>query len=481
MRDLIRAIRAEIVRTRGSAASMLPWVGLVLAGISAAGILITPESQERAALLWQTLFVTGMASPLLVLLAGLTTAREDAARDGGTRWRATRPRAVVVARFLVLASLSALFHMIAFWAVIPLPLLFGELIDVAGILKAGMVCWAVTLGVLALGFVTTERWGAIPIFLVAWAWQVFGTLTAESSLWVVLPPTWAVRAMLPLLGAHQNGEPLTPADPLASESPALALALGFLLAVLALGVRLIVPQSIRSERRSDTRPVGRRSTRTSLIGAVQTVMASRPVLPLCAAAIVVGVITAIVYPNTYLTGLHTYALLPLGACIVAVLTWQTLAPGWHVLVLRRSTIPGGVQSWLILCVSIVTLVMMAAGFANAVLREHTDSATLLEFAGTGMLWLILGAAGTLSALWLTVRLGAAWALGTTVILTVLGITLGGDVLAETWLWVLGPTAWPLSADTPERFAVAIGVGVLVTVITWFGSIHALRNAPARGV
>src|SRR5690625_4265859 len=89
MRPLVAAVRAEIVRTRGSAAAYLPGLGLVIAGISFAGILITPDSQERAALLWQTLYVTGMAAPLLTLLAGLTTAREAAAREGGTLWRPT--------------------------------------------------------------------------------------------------------------------------------------------------------------------------------------------------------------------------------------------------------------------------------------------------------------------------------------------------------------------------------------------------------
>ena len=95
--ELTSAVRAEAVRAKGSAAAALPWVGILLAGISAAGILITPENQERAALLWQTLYVTGMAAPLMTLLAGVTTARETTARDGGTLWRATNPRTIIVA------------------------------------------------------------------------------------------------------------------------------------------------------------------------------------------------------------------------------------------------------------------------------------------------------------------------------------------------------------------------------------------------
>ena len=279
MRPLVSAVRAEIVRTRGSAAAYLPWLGLVIAGISFAGILITPDSQERAALLWQTLYVTGMAAPLLTLLAGLTTVRETAAREGGTLWRATSPRVIVLARFLVLGALSALFHALAFWTVIPLSLLAGAPTDVAGILWAGASCWIATLAVLALAYVATEAWGLIPVFLAAWAWQAIGSLAAEISSWRVFPPTWAVRAMLPLLGAHQNAEPLDPTDPLAHESPALALALGLLLAAVILGVRLIRVGAIRMEGRTDNRPVGRRSTRPGALGAVRTVMRSRAVIP----------------------------------------------------------------------------------------------------------------------------------------------------------------------------------------------------------
>jgi len=481
MRPLVAAVRAEIVRTRGSAAAYLPGLGLVIAGISFAGILITPDSQERAALLWQTLYVTGMAAPLLTLLAGLTTAREAAAREGGTLWRPTSPRIIVLARFLVLAALSALFHALAFWTVIPLSLLAGAPTDVAGILSAGAGCWIATLGVLALAYVATEAWGLIPVFLAAWAWQAIGSLAAEINFWPVLPPTWAVRAMLPLLGAHQNAEPLTPTDPLAHESPALALALGLLLAAVAIGVRLIRGGAARTEGRTDNRPVGRRSTRPGALGAIRTVMRSRAVIPLCVAAVVLAATVAVVYPNSYLLGLHTYAMLPLGACIIVVLAWQALTPGWRILVLRRGNIPAAVRSWLVLCVTVVTLVVTLCTLVNTVLRGETDPATIVSLLRSGLLWLILGTAGVLGALWLTVRYGVGWALGATVIIMILGITLGGDILADTWLWILGPTAWPLTADTPARLALAAMIGLLIAAATWLLSGRALRTATARGV
>ena len=282
MGALTSAIRAEAVRTKGSAAAALPWVGIILAGISTAGILITPENQERAALLWQTLYVTGMAAPLMTLLAGLTTVRETTARDGGTLWRATSPRTIIVARFIVLAGLSALFHALAFWLVIPLSVAVGAPTDIPRLLWAGLACWVATLGLLALAFVLTERSGTIPVFLAALVWQVIGALAAETTAWFAIPPTWAVRSMLPVLGAHQNAEPLAAGDPLATESPILALTLSVLLTALVLVLRVLLPGTLRMERGTNNRPVGRRSTRESAVGAIRAVMRSRAVMPLCA-------------------------------------------------------------------------------------------------------------------------------------------------------------------------------------------------------
>lgn len=481
MSALVSALRAESVRTKWSAAAALPWIGSIIAGISFAGIFITPESQEKATLMWQTLYVTGMAAPLMTLLAGLTTAREAAAREGGTIWRATNPRITFLARFITLAGLSGLFHALAFWLLIPLSLIIGAPTDLPRILWAGFACWAATFGVLALALVLTERWGTVSVFLIAWLWQAIGTLGAETAFWHFLPPTWAVRAMLPILGAHQNAEPLGPTEPLANESPVLALVLGLLLALVVVAIRVLLPDTIRVERRTDSRPIGRRHMRESGLGAVRTVMHSRAVTPLCSAAILLSIGTAAVYPNSYLLGLHTYAVLPLGTCIVAVLTWQSILPGWRVLVLRRTAVPAAVQAWLLLCVTIVSLTVTLVTFTNAILRGQTARESLLATTQTGTLWLVLGAAGVLGSLWITVQFGVGAALGAAVVLAITGVTLGGDVLADSWLWVLGPTAWPLSADTPSRFALAMGIGLAVTTIAWFASTRALRRAPANEI
>ena len=479
MIGFLPTLRAELVRTRGSSASVLPLLGIVIAGISAAGVYITPQSEERAVLLWQTLYVTGMAAGILALLAGLTTGRETAAREGGTQWRPMNPRLVTVARFAVLAGLSAEFHLLAFWAVIPPVILAGAPLDVGGVLTAGIACWVATLGLLAVTYVATERWGTVLVFLLAWVWQAIGILAAEWPSWVALPPTWAVRAMLPLLGAHQNGEPLSPNDPLLHESPVLALCLSVGLMLVVLMARLTLKVTPRLESRTNSGPIGYRSARDGALVAINLTMRGRPVIPLCLAAIVASTVVAVVYPPSYLLGFYTYALLPLGACVVAVLLWQTLVPGWRLVVLHGANLPRAVQAWLLGCVTAVTLVVVILTYMNTAL--HGDSAEITTVVRAGVLWLLLGAAGSLGALWITVRYGMARALGAAAVLVIVGATFGGDVLADTWMWVLGPTAWPLSADSPSRFVLAGSIGIIAILAGWFASARAMRTATAREV
>ena len=59
-------------------------------------------------------------------------------------------------------------------------------------------------------------------------------------------------------------------------------------------------------------------------------------------------------------------MLPLGACIIAVLTWQALTPGWRVLILRKVTVPTAVQVWLLLWVSFVSVAVTVTASTSVV-------------------------------------------------------------------------------------------------------------------
>lgn len=74
----------------------------------------------------------------------------------------------------------------------------------------------------------------------------------------------------------------------------------------------------------------------------------------------------------------------------------------------------------------------------------------------------------------------AWALAATIVWTVFSVTIGGDVLASTPLWVLAVPAWPEVADTTVRFGIAFITGVALLAAAWAGAGRALKGiAPLR--
>ena len=68
--------------------------------------------------------------------------------------------------------------------------------------------------------------------LAAVVYQAAGTLLSESALWNLLPPTWPVRLLLPVLGVHSNAVPLTEGELLAQETPLQGIVLNSLLSLI---------------------------------------------------------------------------------------------------------------------------------------------------------------------------------------------------------------------------------------------------------
>ena len=97
--------------------------------------------------------------------------------------------------------------------------------------------------------------------------------------------------------------------------------------------------------------------------------------------------------------------------------------------------------------SIVALVCLFAGVV-------TSSARF------GALSLVAGTVLVLAALAVTVRFGVMWTLAATVLVTIVSATIGGDVLAESFLWIAAVPAWPVTATGP-RVWVALAVGAVL--------------------
>ncbi len=445
----IPTLRAEVVRTQWSAASFLPLAGVGLAFLSTAFAGAASSAGSVVELLrWQALYATGMAAPFMGLLAGLAVQREVNARSGGTLWRATTEARVAASRVLVLAALSLVFHVLCFGGIALAGVLYGVPGPMTPIVVAGVVSWTSSLGLLAFACAGTQLLGLIPVFLLSLIWQLLGMLTAESPWWWSIPPSWAVRANLPALGIHANAVPLDAGDALAMENPWPALALTLLMTIAAT-TAMVWNRAGRHSKISMSRvnrPPRRRKLRKSRYGALALGLHGTALAPLTVAAIAACTVTAVTYDHEYVSGLFTYAILPLGSTLLAVLAWSAQREAWWSLTIHSTKMWGVLISWLV----------------GRVILVSTAVATLTLMTGAGadvgrqlLLWILTGTVMALLSLALVVRSGPGMALGISVVWTVLAITLAGDVLATTKLWIFSLPAWAASAVGSGRVTTAV--------------------------
>ena len=79
----------------------------------------------------------------------------------------------------------------------------------------------------------------------------------------------------------------------------------------------------------------------------------------------------------------------------------------------------------------------------------------------------VGFAITVVSLVIVLLLGILSALAFTIVGTIVSVTLGGDVLARTPLWLIAFPAWPMNADSPARYILAaVLTGIFATAGTW---------------
>ena len=92
----------------------------------------------------------------------------------------------------------------------------------------------------------------------------------------------------------------------------------------------------------------------------------------------------------------------------------------------------------------------------------------------GLLAFLAGSVLTLAALAITVRFGVVWALAATILVTIISATIGGDVLAQSALWILAVPAWPATA-TGARVWVAAAVGLVLLAVVVMLLMRTLRG------
>ena len=192
--------------------------------------------------------------------------------------------------------------------------------------------------------------------------------------------------------------------------------------------------------------------------------------PLVLTALVLALATR--YPVDVRHALATYALLPVGAGVLPTLVWPRLRPAWALMQIEHPKVLTALCTWVLAVVAVVALIAAAAALTSGAALADEGRRFALAVLTTGAL--------ALCALIITARFGIAWALGTTIVWTIFSVTIGGDVLAATPLWILAVPAWPDVADSTLRFAVALVAGVALLAVAWAGAGRALRGiAPLR--
>ncbi|OFK61903.1 hypothetical protein [Corynebacterium sp. HMSC078A10] len=478
-------LSAELLRSRGSALQWLPLLALPLVIMTIIfSSMASARTDATGVLAWQSLFVTGMYSPLTGLFAAIPERRETITRSGGTQWRNLNPRLENAARFIVVIVSLGVFHILNFgvsWFVVAAQGRENHEL----ILVAGLYSFLGALGIAGLSAACARRLGFGLTLVAAALWQIISILpcTVESGRWWAFPPAWPQRLLLRALRIHQNSVPLEPQDPLLTSSPLPAFILCVILAVLGALAAVYTPRRYRPMfslrhrfARSTTaqtdadvanttmeeaqvwqptrhpRAAAQSSLWSTLLGLHRAAFSSAVFSCLMLSILALGFV-ALQYPANYVEGFFHYFLLPVGAGILPVLVWPRVADSWPLVHMETRFGTSGILLWF-LC---VILAVCAAAYLASALAGGDVAAQLPAFPLT----VGVGFAIAAVSLILVVRLGIVSAIALSIVGTIVSVTLGGDVLADTGLWILAFPAWPLVAYSSLRYAIAMTLTVVL--------------------
>ena len=462
-------LRAEWIRAKGSTLWWLAGAGLLLGLLLTAFSLVGDVGSAKSLLYPQGLLVTGMAAPVAALFAGLAENRERDSRAGGTLWRPVSSTGTRAARITVVWLALAVFAVLDFVVPVAAALVFG-LDGAAHVALVGAFVWIGMLGPAGLAAAASRRVGLLPTLVAAFVFTIELGYFVERSWWWFNPGAWPARLALPTMEMHFNLLPLEDTSPMAGESPFPALALTLLLAAAGFAAAVLTPRRTRPILRRRTThevvapalagPAKPRPARTGFVSAWKGVARAgrMPSLSMVLVLTALVLLCATRYPADVRQALFAYAILPVGAGALPTLVWPRIRPAWALMQVEHPRVGVALMSWFI---SIVALVCLLAGAVAGSARF-------------GVLAVIAGTVLTLAALAVTVRFGVMWTLAATILVTIVSVTIGGDVLAESFLWIAAVPAWPVTATGPRGW-VALAVGAILLAAVVVALLRVLRG------
>lgn len=97
------------------------------------------------------------------------------------------------------------------------------------ILTAGLVTWITSLTFIPIQLWVTTWKGIFPGMGVGFFGMIVGIVAATKPYWIVVPWSWPIRLMAPIIGVHPNGLTLEVSDPLREAS---VIPIGILVSIL---------------------------------------------------------------------------------------------------------------------------------------------------------------------------------------------------------------------------------------------------------
>lgn len=485
-------LSAEWIRLKGSVGAWFSLVGLLFGILS---ILLSGGARaagfESAVFSWQVMYFTGMAAPLMMVLAGIQEARDRSSRSAGLGWRGAHARYAQFARLLGAAVVALVFQALS----------YGSIIVIAGAptgrgLTAMFYSFLGSLGYLALGALVS-RWAGLAGALIAGIiWQIVGGIFTESDWWWLVPPAWPIRIMLEPTGVNFNGTPIDPTNPVLADPPLLgpalclvfAVAVGALTCLTATWAETRIPRGARRGPGSSpvSSPVaaappssfGRitharrpRAHRALPLDAVLLILRGSGIWVLAGLAVLIIAVAASTYEPTLVAQIVTFFLFPIGVGLLPVLTWRSYRPGHVQLHVHNRS---ATAAFLLVHVLIIAVLTAVLAVCLSIGGMPVD-----EVLARAALWLLVGIALCGASLALTARFGPSLALIAMIFWTILGLTLGGDVLSETYLWVVALPAWPHLGLPGHRLPIALGAAALLAIAGLVAARGALASARRR--
>lgn len=449
---MLRYLAIEAVRLKRTALMYFPLGGLVMAGVF---VLLSQGAQlagvvkgNDGALLWEALYFTGIAGPLMFTMGGLPELREKAARNGGLENRGSHKYMDRLSRLFWLFVISFLFQALNYGFLA----LFGTYRPVAF-----WASWIGSLVMIALGNFITRSAGIVTSLIAGILWQIMGTSLAEDALWFLFPPAWVTRVLLNPIGVNINSTPISEVSPAYGESPVLGISLCTVAAVLATlllfvdGHPLRYTEKIeaeRAERIDEESIIGeshfRRKKGAIPFLSVLLALNSWPVY----SCIVLSLIMSITLPSD----IFTYFILPIGTGLLPILTWPLVSTVFPLMRIENKLWP---VTYFISHMGIVVVLSLVTALTGGTFSQL-------------LLWSLTGTTLLFFSFLMLIRFGAGASLTVMILWTIVALTIGGDALAKTQLWIIPFSSWgDIAAGTPREPVALVVSSILLILVSVF--------------